>query len=71
MDYNKLFNYLKGVLNLTTDQQLADWIGMPNTSLSEIRNGKKELTFKYFRNITSKVNGETLDYIIKELIKWN
>jgi transcriptional regulator with XRE-family HTH domain len=42
-NYLYLFNYLKYKLNLKNDKQLAKKIGISQSFLSEIKNGKKGL----------------------------
>ena len=53
-NYLYLFNYIKYKLNLKSDSQLAEKIGLSKSFLSEIKNGKKDMTIKKILIIASK-----------------
>jgi predicted transcriptional regulator len=56
MEYNEFFDFIKRKLNIKTDRALAKKIDISYSFLSEIRHGKKDITFKKIYNFINKMN---------------
>jgi transcriptional regulator with XRE-family HTH domain len=56
MDYNEFFDYIKEKLNIKTDRELSKKLEISYSFLSEIRHGKKDITFKKIYNFLNKLN---------------
>jgi hypothetical protein len=65
MDYNRLLDLLKFNLNFRTDGELATWLGLHRSHLSEMRHYKRVLTLSQMNKILKCVDYNTCREILK------